>query len=219
MPQIYWDSIVEDGIIYRKRSDNTLILTGTKEPIEDIVIPEHVQGFAVTSIADNAFRMNNHLHSIKLPAFLTYVGKSAFAYCQKLENVHFKADIVSFDRGAFCGCGKLQCVSGWSFEALDFSTFEGCSRLEVIDAYFVGDIQQNTFLRCKRLKSLSFDDRINIHKNTFIGCMSLERMFFESNVTLDNDAISFVAKRTIYCNSDCWLVDLSYTGTNVIIRT
>ena len=219
MPQIYHDSIVEDGIIYRKRADNTLILTGTNEQIEDIVIPEHVRGFAVTSIADNAFRMNNYLHSIKLPVFLTHVGKNAFAYCQKLEDIHFKAQIVSFDSGAFCGCGKLQSVSGWSFETLDFSTFEGCSRLEIIDAYFVGEIKQNTFLRCKRLKSLSFEDGIIIHKNTFIGCMSLEKMFFENRVTIDDDAIRFVAKRTICCNADCSLVDLSYTGTNVIIRT
>ena len=218
MPQIYWDSIVEDGIIYRKRADNTLILTGTNEQIENIVIPEYVQGFAVVSISDAAFRMNNYIHSIKLPSFLTYVGKNAFAYCQKLENVHFKADIVSLDRGAFCGCGKLQCVSGWSFEALDFSTFEGCSHLEIIDAYFIGEIQQNTFLRCKRLKDLYFGDGIVIHKNTFFGCMSLDKMIFESNVKIDDEALRFIAKRTITCNSDCSLVDLSYTGTNIILR-
>lgn len=223
MPQLYWDNIVKDNIIYRKQANNTLIITGIqdvvcKDTMEHIIIPECVENMPVVAIADKAFYRYNNLRSIKLPATLTHVGKNAFSNCQRLEDVHFKSNMVTLERAAFCGCGKLCVVSGWMFEVIDCSTFEGCSRLELIDAYFVGDIKLNTFLNCKRLIKLYFCDGITIYKNAFIGCMSLTELHFDGFVTIEPEAMSFIAKRTIFCKEDCSLASLIYSGTNVILH-
>lgn len=75
------------------------------DPVGELTIPEYVEGYAVTSIKDNAFcewggyyLVGRHITTLHLPSTLLSIGKEAFRWCEDLasitggENVEYVGD-------------------------------------------------------------------------------------------------------------------------------
>lgn len=78
----------------------------------NVLIPNEVRfsGFTyrVTSIADNAFKNNKTLKSIRLGMNIVSIGKNAFSGCTALKSVTIPVNVTSIGQKAFYNCKKLK---------------------------------------------------------------------------------------------------------------
>ena len=77
-----------------------------------IVIPDTVSfsgfSYAVTSIADNAFKNNKALRSIQIGSNVITIGKNAFSGCSALKSITIPVNVASIGQKAFYNCKKLK---------------------------------------------------------------------------------------------------------------
>ncbi len=67
---------VEPILEYNKLDEKTIEITGCSEDVEEITVPEKIDGYTVTRIAQNAFS-GTSLERITLPKTLTSIGENA----------------------------------------------------------------------------------------------------------------------------------------------
>ena len=76
-------------------SDNTYKVAGLKENYEGIAnvkIPSKYGGIDVKSIGSSAFKGNQNIEAVTIPASITQIGSSAFEDCTNLSSVEFEPD-------------------------------------------------------------------------------------------------------------------------------
>lgn len=92
----------KDGVLYSK--DGTALIKYPDCKKGKAVIPE-----GVIRIADMAFKGCN-IDSVTMPNSLRYIGRSAFGYCPKLEEINFNSNLDFINMDAFIGCERLKQV-------------------------------------------------------------------------------------------------------------
>ena len=98
-----------------------------------VVIPESVEGLPVTDVGSSAFADCERLEEIVLPSSVTNIGKSAFSDCIALTNVVFSQSLVEIGQDAFWNCRSIHAVSfPHSLRKLGFGAFCGCNTLRTI---------------------------------------------------------------------------------------
>ena len=80
--------------------------TNKKITIPDTITYEGVT-YKVTAIADNAFKNNKKLKTVKIGANIKSIGKSAFQSCTALKSLTVPASVENIGSKAFYGCKKL----------------------------------------------------------------------------------------------------------------
>lgn len=73
----------------------------------DVVIPESINGRAVTEIGIRAFARCESIKSVKFPSTLTKIEKRAFLVCTSLENIGFSTGLKEIGSTAFANCVAL----------------------------------------------------------------------------------------------------------------
>jgi archaellum component FlaG (FlaF/FlaG flagellin family) len=76
-----------------------------------LVIPEILEGKAVTSIGNQAFQGCTNLASIELPDSLTSLGNYAFLDCTSLANITLPDSVTSIGNYAFYQCTSLASIN------------------------------------------------------------------------------------------------------------
>ena len=76
--------VTENGYVWALTSNNTITITGYSSNSTELIIPEKINGYSVTSIGSYAFVELNSLTSVEIPDSVTSIGFSAFAGCDKL---------------------------------------------------------------------------------------------------------------------------------------
>ena len=78
------------------------------DPVGELTIPEYVEGYAVTSIKDNAFcewagyyLVGRHITTLHLPSTLLSIGKEAFRWCEDLASITGGENVVYVGDNAF----------------------------------------------------------------------------------------------------------------------
>ena len=92
-------------------SNNTYSITGVKNnQLEEIVIPEKINGLPVTKIASNAFESNTNIKKVVLADSVVEIGDSAFKDCTALEVIEIGTDseLKTFAAYAFNNCSSLK---------------------------------------------------------------------------------------------------------------
>jgi len=104
--------------------------------------------FTVTAIEANAFKDNQTLTSLVIPAYITSIGNSAFSGCSNLTAVTLPV-INNFD-----------------------VIFENCNNLtSLVISEDITSIPNNTFQNCSKLTSISIPNSVTtIGSNVFTGC-------------------------------------------------
>ena len=115
-----WESAT-NGVTYSLSDDESYYtVTGYEGTSTEIVIPDTVDGVAVTTIADSAFQDKQRITSITVPNSVTYIGDLAFYDCDNLTSVTIGNNVTIVGYNAFASCQSLEEIY---FNAMDPKEF------------------------------------------------------------------------------------------------
>ena len=109
------------------------------DAVGSVVVPDTIEGYPVTAIADAAFYGCYRLSSITFPQSLERIGKMAFYDCYQLKTLYFYGDAPTF------GMSYDMCYNhtdnAWDDLDFDFSMEHECGPFENVNAtvYYPGD--------------------------------------------------------------------------------
>lgn len=223
-------TVVKDDIYYNNVNGSLQVVDA--EWIENLVIPDDVNGINVTSIAPSAFQNRIDIEYVLFGNYMTSIGQYAFANCSNLHKIDFSADRENDDRniiidqyafsGALLDCDLVFPVtvtfnSNWfaktkinsvkvlsTFQANNVCHFGECEQLQKVEFFNSGWLGNNMFEKCTSLKQVRVPDGITaISYRCFYNCSSLE------NVTNVTNKVDIVYEGAFY-NTKIKAFDLSH---------
>ena len=116
--------------------ESTGTITGSQSEAAHISIPKSIRGVSVTAIGEDAFRDNQQLASITLPASLDSIGENAFRGCTGLVSAAIPEGVTLIGQSAFEGCSALDMVAlPASVSSIQYDAFYGTT---IQDVYYSG---------------------------------------------------------------------------------
>ncbi len=154
----------------------------------DVVIPEKMYSYTVTSIGYGAFASCHSMTSVTMPLSLTSIGEYAFLNCDGLTNIVIPSNVTSIGNNAFEGCISLASVIiPPSVTTIGDNAFNGCVSLTSVT------INNNNILSSSGILKEIFgnqvenyvigDDVTNIGRYAFGGCSGMTSVTIPSSVT------------------------------------
>ena len=168
----------------------------------DITLPTKVNEVTIAGIADNAFKAQNAISGVTIPATYEYVGDYAFYDCDALTKITFEKDtslvkdigrdtkLESIGKGAFESCDLLEGISipAGVTEILEF-TFKDCKAIRTMDLSSIEKIQKGAFFNCTSITTITVSDNLKYAtKEAFYGCDALKYNEEAELLYLGNDA-------------------------------
>ncbi len=102
------DKTSADGAFgYVLLEDGGVAVNSKDTNAKQVQIPELIDGYQVTALADGCFANHQQLTQVTLPDGLTVIGDEAFASCEKLAGIELPESIMSIGASAFSGCSAL----------------------------------------------------------------------------------------------------------------
>ena len=106
----------------------------TDEIAKSVEIPASVTvdgvSYAVTSVADRAFKDNKKLENVKMGNNITMLGKNTFEGCSKLKSVTLSTNITKIPAGTFKDCKALKSIKLDHVKEIGDGAFENCGSLK-----------------------------------------------------------------------------------------
>lgn len=189
------DETINENFTYTVDDGNkTCVIVKYKGSGGRVIIPDTVEGCAVTGIADGSFRRagitgvfvpgsvrrigdeafagNGNLHGVTLSEGIAEIGVSAFGGCG-LQKVVIPDSVTFIGEGAFAGGYALESVKlGKGMIKITGSCFSGCPMLqEIVIPWNIGKIGKDAFAECGKLKSVYYTGNApDIAGDAFRGC-------------------------------------------------
>ena len=138
---------------------------------ENLVIPEEVYGYTVTSIAPRVFYENTTLKSVSIPDTVTTIGLYAFAFCSSLQSVSLGENITTLGQSVFFSCTSLESAAvNCNINTLPSGTFQNCSALSNVTlSDSINAIDSTAFMGCSELGDLPLENITSYGSNCFLG--------------------------------------------------
>lgn len=126
-----------DGLNYLLNEEEKTATVTSSNYKGVLVIPEAIKvenvDYVVTAIDDYAFRENNNLISVTIPASVKTIGMAAFTSCITLSSVKIGDGVEEIGHRAFCYCVNLQAVHiGKKVKKINDGVFLDCNSLNQI---------------------------------------------------------------------------------------
>lgn len=197
------NNLSSDGFYYSLYENNTAVLTGWKPTDCKLVVPDRVDGYAVTEIGASAFAGFTEINYLSVSPNIRYIRAKAFSDCPNLVYVDLGGGVSEIGDSAFLNCISLREVNGCqSVQRIGNSAFFFCTSLtrfsfgdalEVIEQYAFYDcatlasvslpqkavtLGEGAFAYCKGLTSLSLGGVTEIPRDCFIKCEMLPQLVF-----------------------------------------
>ena len=170
--------------------------TPSSVKVVDLELPKTLDNRDVVGIAEDAFKADNTIKSVKIPEGYTYIDKNAFYDCDILTTVTVEgATLTRIGANAFDGCDALESiVLPASLKTVEAFAFKDCAALVSVDLSGATTIGEGAFLRCAALKSATVSSDITkISKTSFVGCDALEYTVEDGACYLGNADNKYVA--------------------------
>ena len=143
----------------------------------DLVIPETIEGYPVTELADGLFKDCDGLVSITLPSGVTKIGDSLFYDCHMLREVKCSGTITSLGSYAFYECNSLETLPDLTaIDGIGDYAFYNCDALTAFNIFPTGlkSIGQYAFFDCDGLLMFLVPEPVtSIGDYAFKSCDSL----------------------------------------------
>lgn len=153
-----------DGFYYDVYENNTAAIRGVSDTsIQQLTIPEKVDGYTVTAIGEKAFRDHEQLLYVKMSGNVKTIGKEAFAGCKSLVRADLGGKVHTLATDAFYCCNMLCEVNGTeSLQSIGASCFFQCSSLCFIElGKTVKSIGEQAFFGCASLSAVKLPENIS----------------------------------------------------------
>ena len=171
----------ENGIGYALREDGTAEVVATSvlaSGLDEITIPEKVNGHIVTAVGTGAFRMYSEAKII-LPETVQSIGSCAFEDCDKLAYIKIPDGVPSIETSVFYNCISLKdVVIPDSVTMIDDQAFKSCrSLVEIRIPEGTVGIGNYAFVGCESLTSVTLPECLEIlGEYAFCRCVGLENI-------------------------------------------
>lgn len=186
------DYIDIDGIFYKINNEKAVICGFDADEVKrNIEIPETVQGYEVTEVAEgalkrlgtpetsNSLKPDYYVDSISMPS-VKILNSFALSYCG--------AKNIELPNAEVIGEGAMQCllraeeINLPNAVELGENAFYNCICLESISLNNIISIESDAFYLCKMLKKAEIGSSLNsVNGNPFISCISLDDISVSSN--------------------------------------
>lgn len=151
-----------------------------------LVIPETIDGYRVTSIAEKAFKGNSSAELICIPDSVKTIGSHAFYGCTNLKNVIIGNSVEKIEPYTFYGCPELtSIILGMSVKSIGSYAFYSCKNLMgVVIPNSVARIEFLAFGLCESLKDLFLGKNVRyVGSSAFSGCTNLANVSIPESLT------------------------------------
>ncbi len=194
-----------NGIKYTgDKTTMTATVTGTEDNFlrTDVVIPDEVNGYTVTSIQKKAFAKNSVITNFESPSTLLSIGYRAFAECKNLHSIKLYETLQSIDDAAFYKTESLEEIYipnsveylGCAFGESGIRSIHLPENLETIEACCFGG--------CTNLQEINIPNSVTkIGFQAFSGCTSLKSVFISASVSEFGKTIGGYYGTFEYCPS------------------
>ena len=194
---------------FQKLEDGTLEITGYNGTNTEITIPEKINDFVVSSIADHCFDKKKkgitkeqaavfeRLCTVVIPNSVTKIGRYAFSLCRELKDIRISNCVTTIGDGAFSYCCSLtNVVLPNELTSIGTRTFYWCGNLHsVVIPNRVTSIGGGAFEGCKSLSVFTIPNgATSIGSNAFCECESLKEITIPASVTKIGDGAFYGCK-------------------------
>ena len=173
------DVYTKNGIGYALREDGTAEAVATSilaSGIEEIKVPEKVNGHIVTTIGTGAF-MDWSVKSVILPDTVQIIRNCAFEDCDKLQYLRIPDGVTSIEPSVFLNCISLTDVTiPDSVTVIGDQAFSSCRSLTKVGIpEGTVEIGNYAFVGCESLTSVTLPEGLNtLGEYAFFRCAGLE---------------------------------------------
>jgi BspA type Leucine rich repeat region (6 copies) len=190
-------------------NNGAIILTGYTGSGGNVDIPDTINGYPVTTIADDSFVDQTNLTEATIPDSVTSIGDDAFEDCSGLTNVTIGNRVTNMGDYAFSGCSILASatipnsvvsIGRWTFSdcynlksatignsvtTMGDGVFAGCFRLKSVTIpNGVTSISEQAFWFCSGLADVTIPDSVtNIGYGAFYYCSGLTSLMMPNSIT------------------------------------
>jgi len=174
-----------EGLEYTVNADGvscTVTGLGTYSDTE-VYIPEYIDAYKVTAIADKAFADEASLTKIVLPETTKTIGTRAFYGCTGLTEMTIPASVTSIGTQIFYKASNLSTVyynSTYGSSSNPFLKLAHITKIVFGGNYVPGYVLYD----CKNITEVTITDSVtSIGDSAFSGCTSLTRVVIGDSVT------------------------------------
>lgn len=157
----------------------------------DVVIPDTLGGYPVTSIMHEAFYGRNELTGITMGKNVTYLGERAFWSCKSLKYVNLGDSVTFIGSGAFMKCESLESiVLPEGVTDIGINAFSNCISLtSAAIPKSMTYIPGGMFYECTKLRKVVIPEGITeIRSGAFGACTELTEVIIPNSVTVIRSA-------------------------------
>lgn len=209
-----------DCFEYAIINNEVSILQCLDQNIEELEIPEHIDGYPVVKIERSAFYGLPFLRHVVLPTTLSIVESYAFEHCTSLEIVKCDAPNIEICNGAFRGCSNLRLFASEGTVYLRTAVFKNCKRLETICGRISG-VARFTFANCSNLHNpLVFAKQVyRFHGDAFHNCENLTDIYLLGDI----DVVDALNPETLtpicfHCVPSSNVLNWAYNGMRICVN-
>ena len=166
-------------------NNNEVTIKNYKGSGSCVLIPSQINGYAVTTIDDDAFHGHSNIQRVTIPNSVKKIGNYAFSGCTNLTNIEIPNSVTFIGDHAFEDCSGLKSIKiPDSVSYIGFGAFNDCTGLTHI---YTGNLQGFNFSQYKNLKKVVLFDGLqgivsSAYNSTFKNCTSLQSVIIPNSV-------------------------------------
>ena len=180
------NTFTDNVLTYEKTGAYTAKIISCTDQTVSVDIPDEIDGYRVTAVAEKAFAECENLREVSLPDSVTDMGESAFYGCTALEKVKFTGGVNEVPQNTFFYCTSLKDVElPESVKTIDNYAFAYCIALDEFELPSTVETINTAAFYCSQLS----DDFVipegvkTIGSTAFYSCAGMKTVSLPKSLT------------------------------------